>query len=107
MTIMNFNVNYNFETLNEAVEQLPYARVYQSPVDHENVFNIDVTDKNGGDYNSLKQLVALAEKDGYKYDKYFEHMGLFGDYHYTAVMYVEDGKTVSCSYDQTRVYVSD
>ena len=104
---MNFNVNYNFKTLNEAVATLPYARVYQSPVQRENFFNIEVSDKNGGDYQALKQLIKLAEKEGYKYDRYYEMSGIFGDYNYTAVMYVDDGKTVDCSYDQTRVYVRD
>lgn len=104
---MNFNVSYNFKTLNEAVEQLPYARVYQSPMQREHQFNIEVSDKNGGDYNCLKQLIKLAEKEGFKYDHYYEMSGIFGDYNYTAIMYVDDGKKVSCSYDQTRVYIRD
>lgn len=104
---MNFTVSYNFKNLNEAIEQLPYARVYQSPVQRKNYFNIEVTDKHGGNYDCLKKLIELAKNNGFKYDSYYEMGGLFGDYNYTAIMYVEDGKTVRCSYDQNSVYIKD
>ena len=107
MTNMNFTITTNFKTLNEAVENLPFARVYQSPMQRENFFNISVSSDKGGDYQALKKLVEMAKAEGFKQDNYFENSGLFGDYSYTAVMYVDGGKTVDCSYDQNRVYIKD
>lgn len=101
---MEFNIN--FSTLNDAVKTLSYVRVYQSPVDKENVFNIEVKAENGGSYEMLKNLIKLAEDEGYKYDKYWEMNDCWGGYHYTAKMYIDEGE-VRCYYSQDGVYVVD
>lgn len=100
---MEFKVS--FDNLNEAIDKLNYARVYQSPMNRSNEFNIEVSSNKGGNYDMLKNLIALAEKEGYVYDKYYEMGDCWGDYTYTAQMYVEDDKEVRCYYKQNGVYI--
>ena len=95
----------SFDNLNEALERLNYARVYQSPMNHSNEFNIEVSSDKGGNYDAMKKLVELAEKEGYIYDTYYEMGDCWGDYTYTAKMYVETGKKVRCYYKQNGVYI--
>ena len=99
---MNFNIS--FKSLNDTIEKLSYARVYQSPMQNENEFNIEVKHENGGSYEMLKNLIELAKKEGYKYKKYYEMSDPWGSYHYTAMMYVDEGQ-VRCYYNQKGVYI--
>lgn len=97
--------NVEFDSLNEALKALPYARTFQSPFDKDNEFKIEVVNKNGGNYSALKELIELAKKDGFKEKNYYEMDDIFGDYTYTAEMYSD--KNVRCSYDQDSVYTID
>lgn len=97
--------NVVFDSLNDALASLPYARVYQSPFDDENEFHMEVRNEKGGSYSALKELIELAKKDGFKLRNYYEMDDIFGNYNYTAEMYSD--KTVECGYSQDRVYVVD
>ena len=95
--------NVSFRSLNEAMEKLPYARVYQSPIQNDNEFCIEVRHENGGDYDALKNLIKLAEKEGYIYDKYYEMHDIWGDYHYTAHLHVDEGR-IQCDFGSVHIY---
>lgn len=97
---MRFNIEFN--NLNDALKGLSYARVYQSPLDKSNFFNIEVEYSDGGNYAMLENLIELAKKEGFKYDKYYGMNHFDGDYTYTAIMYSEDGD-VECNYYQNSV----
>lgn len=91
------------KNFNDALKKLNSVRVYQSFC-KENEFYMEVSTNKGGSYTTLKQLIKIAEKEGYKYDSYYERYdSINGDYVFNATMYVEDGK-VECDYSQDGVH---
>ena len=97
--------NVEFDSLNEALRCLPYARVYQSDFDKKNEFHIEVTDDKGGNYPALKELIELAKKNDFKMIDYYEDCDFLGIYYYIAKM--KSDKKIECSFDQDSVYTID
>ena len=78
-----------FDNLNDALHNLSYARVYQSPIHKDNQFSIEVIHDKGGNYNALKELIKMAEDEGFIYDRYYEMMSINGVYEYTAEFHAD------------------
>lgn len=89
-----------FNNINDALETLPYARCYQSPFDKEYEFNIEVKEKNGGNYSALKELISLAEKAGFRKVNYYELNGIDGVFSYVAEFIEPNKREVQCYYSQ-------